>query len=147
MKPLMLLRRLRDRVGRRGASLLFVGVLSLVLTASILTAGPAQLSSPTYAVLSALAPLPVWAAGWGLSVLVCWVQAFMAMDRIAFAVSTAMWWAYGIAYLVGSVSGANPRGWVLGLVWIGFGGWLNLIATWPESADFRPGGRRHARRN
>jgi hypothetical protein len=82
--------------------------------------------------LSTLAPLSVWAMCWGTSMVVCWVQAFMKQDRVAFALATAMWWLYGLANITGFFTGVNPRGWVSGLLWLGFGGWINLIATWPE---------------
>jgi hypothetical protein len=54
----------------------------------------------------------------------------MLQDRIAFALTTAMWWLYGLAHITGVFTGINPRGWVGGLLWIAFGGWVNLIATW-----------------
>lgn len=123
------------RVGRRGASLLFVGMLAFVLAASLVWLSSAQAAStPAYLVLSEFAPLRVWAAAWAVSGALCWVQAFMRSDRLAFAVATAMWWTFGLAYLVGVVTGVNPRGWVGGGIWLAFGGWLNLIATWPEAA-------------
>ncbi|MEV8634284.1 hypothetical protein AB0395_21775 [Streptosporangium sp. NPDC051023] len=118
-------------LGRRGVSLLFVGMLGLVLAASLTVLPPGQMAA--YTALAALAPLPVWASAWMVSALLCWFQAFRRQDRIAFATATAMWWLYGIAYLLGVVNGLNPRGWVGGLIWLAFGGWLNLIATWPEA--------------
>jgi len=147
MKTLGIVRRVGVLIGRRGASLLFVGMLSFVLAASIAFAPAPQRASPAYLVLSDLAPLWAWAAAWAVSGAVCWVQAFVRQDRIAFALATAMWWAYGLAAIVGYFTGVNPRGWVAAGIWILFGGWLNLIATWPESADLLPEGRRHARRD
>lgn len=132
------------RTGRRGISLLFVGLLAFVLALSLVSAPPAQLNQPAYQALNDAAPLPAWATAWFISGLLCWGQAFMPQDRIAFAVSTALWWSYGLAYIVGSFTGVNPRGWVGGMIWIGFGGWLNLIATWPEAADAIRGKTRHA---
>jgi hypothetical protein len=147
MRTLGIVRRVGVLIGRRGASLLFVGMLAFVLAASLWWAPAVQRATPGYRVLSDLAPLWLWASAWTLSGVVCWVQAFVHQDRVAFALSTAMWWAYGIAYFVGAVSGVNPRGWVGGAIWVLFGAWINLIATWPESADVLPGGRRHARRD
>lgn len=123
------------RVGRRGVSLIFVGGLGLVLASSLLSVPPAQSSSPGYLVLETMAPLAVWAGAWLASTLICWVQAFMVQDRVAFAVASLMWWLYGVAYILGIFTGVNPRGWVLGLTWLAFGGWVNLIATWPESPE------------
>lgn len=135
------------RVGRRGVSLLFVGLLAAVLTVSLLLTGPQQVTQPAFQALADVAPLGLWAACWGISGALCWVQAFVSQDRIAFAVATAMWWSYGLAYIIGALSGVNPRGWVGGLLWMGFGGWLNLIATWPEAHDVGPVRGRHAYRD
>lgn len=129
------MRALLRRIGRRGASLLFVGTLSWILAAALFFAPPHMTTSPGYLVLSDLAPLDLWAFCWTVSACLSWIQAFMIQDRLAFAVATAMWWAYGIAYMFGSITGHNPRGWVGGLLWLAFGGWLNLIATWPEARD------------
>lgn len=123
------------RVGRRGVSLLFIGSLGLVLAASLTWIPPEQAANPAYLMLAQLAPLTLWAAAWLLSGLLCWVQAFMIQDRIAYALASAMWWLYGLAYLVGTATGINPRGWVGGLIWLAFGAWVNLIATWDETTD------------
>jgi hypothetical protein len=128
-----LLRRLAVRLGRRGASLLFLGSLSMILAASLLLASPQQATIASYRMLATIAPLAVWGISWLISGLICWTQAFMLQDRIAFALTTAMWWLYGLAHITGIFTGVNPRGWVGGLLWIAFGGWVNLIATWEES--------------
>lgn len=123
------------RVGRRGVSLLFVGSLAMVLAASLIWIPPEMADSPSYRVLATLAPLSVWAAAWMAAWLISWVQAFMTQDRIAFAVTSAMWWLYGIAYIVGVFDGINPRGWVGGLIWLAFGAWINLISSWDETPE------------
>ncbi len=121
------------QIGRRGASLLFLGLLAFVLAASLLFAPPELKNSPNYQMLIRIAPLEVWAGSWTASGILCWIQAFARQDRIAFAFATAMWWTYGIATFIGVITGINPRGWVGGLIWMAFGGWINLIATWPET--------------
>lgn len=123
---------------------MFLGALAAVLTAGIVLLPSELRQAPTYQQLVTLAPLGVWAAAWGVSAALCWAQAFMRQDRLAFALTTGMWWAYGIAHIVGAFTGVNPRGWFLGLVWLAFGGWVNVIATWPESPPPLPKGVRHA---
>ncbi|NRQ35924.1 PAS domain S-box protein [Nonomuraea sp. NN258] len=135
--------RVLHRAGRRGASLAFIGLLSAALAASLALAAPEQRATPAYAVLAAIAPLPVWAALWGVTGALCLAQVFMRSDRVAFAAATAMLVLYGLVHLVSAWTGANPRGWVAGVVWLVFGGWLALIATWPEAVAVErlPGGR------
>ncbi|MEU6713814.1 PAS domain S-box protein [Nonomuraea sp. NPDC046802] len=121
------------RVGRRGASLAFVGLLSLVIAASLAFAPTTQRAAPSYAILARVAPLTVWALAWLMLGLLCLVQTFMRSDRIAFAAATALLILYGLIYLASSITGDNPRGWVSGAVWLAFGGWIAVIATWPEA--------------
>ncbi|MFI7708292.1 PAS domain S-box protein [Nonomuraea sp. NPDC049480] len=129
------------RIGRRGASLAFVGLLSLVVAASLAFAPADQRATPGYTMLASVAPLTVWAFAWCVIGGLCLVQTFMRSDRIAFAAATALLLLYGLVYLVSTFTGDNPRGWVGGAVWLAFGGWIALIATWPEavSVDRLPG--------
>jgi hypothetical protein len=129
------LRRLAIRIGRRGASLLFVGLVALVLGLSIAAPPEEVRDSPGYMMLASVLPLGVWAAAWGVTGVTCLFQAFMRSDRVAFALATALMTAWGIVYGVGAVIGTVPRGWVAAAVWLGFGGWLTLISTWPEAPD------------
>ncbi|MCA2183519.1 PAS domain S-box protein [Nonomuraea cavernae] len=133
--------RVLRRIGRRGASLAFVGLLGLAIAASLEFVPVEQLGTPAYATLSAVAPLKVWALVWGLTGALCLVQMFMRSDRVAFAVATALLLLYGLIYLISTFTGDNPRGWVGGAVWLAFGGWIALIATWPEAVtvDRLPG--------
>jgi PAS domain S-box-containing protein len=126
--------RLVRRIGRRGASLVFVGLLSLVIGASLVFAEPEQRTMPAFTILAGLAPLSVWAAAWFAVGVLCLVQTFMRSDRIAFAAATALLLMYGLIFLSSTITGQNPRGWVTGAVWLAFGGWIALIATWPEAA-------------
>ncbi|MEW9555961.1 PAS domain S-box protein [Nonomuraea sp. NPDC050783] len=130
-----LIARLARRIGRRGASLAFVGLLSLVIGASLVIASPEQRATPAFMVLSALVPLAVWAAAWFAVGVLCLVQTFMRSDRVAFAAATALLLLYGLIFLSSTFTGQNPRGWVAGAVWLAFGGWIALIATWPEAVS------------
>ncbi|MEU7852483.1 PAS domain S-box protein [Nonomuraea sp. NPDC049141] len=125
--------RVLHRIGRRGASLAFVGLLSLAIAASLAYVPADQRVAPGYAMLASIAPLGVWALVWCATGALCLVQMFMRSDRVAFAVATALLMLYGLVYLFSTFTGANPRGWVGGAVWLAFGGWISLIATWPEA--------------
>ncbi|NUT44815.1 MAG: PAS domain S-box protein [Thermoactinospora sp.] len=120
----------------------FVGLLSLAIAASLAFVPGDQRATPGYAALAAVVPLQAWAVAWGIIGGLCLTQAFMRSDRIAFAAATALLLTYGLVYLISTFTGANPRGWVGGAVWLAFGGWIALIATWPEAVavDRLPGG-------
>ncbi|HEX4812078.1 MAG TPA: hypothetical protein VFV66_04940, partial [Nonomuraea sp.] len=122
-----LVARVSRRVGRRGASLAFVGLLSLVVAASLAFPPPGPRNLP------GLVPPVVWAGAWCVVGVLCLTQAFVRSDRVAFAAATALLLLYGLIHLVSFVTGDNPRGWVAGGVWLAFGGWIALIATWPEA--------------
>ncbi|MFI6921381.1 PAS domain S-box protein [Nonomuraea spiralis] len=138
--------RVLRRVGRRGASLTFVGLLSLAIAASLAFVPDGQRATPGYASLAVVAPLSAWAVVWCALGMLCLTQAFMRSDRVAFAAATALLLSYGLIYLISTFTGDNPRGWVGGAVWLAFGGWIALIATWPEAVvlDRLPGSRRPA---
>ncbi|MCG5214533.1 hypothetical protein [Streptosporangium sp. KLBMP 9127] len=124
--------RLAHRIGRRGASLLFVALVSTVVALSLMSPPREVLATAGYLVLDAILPLRVWAAIWLLTAVLCVGQAFVRSDRIAFACASAMMVAWSLIYIVGAFTGVNPRGWVLGGVWLAFGAWLTLISTWAE---------------
>lgn len=121
----------------------FVGLLSLAIAASLAFVPGNQRGTPGYASLAVVAPLPAWAAVWCALGMLCLAQAFMRSDRVAFAAATALLLTYGLIYLISTFTGDNPRGWVGGAVWLAFGGWIALIATWPEAVVLGrlPGGR------
>lgn len=122
------LRALRQRVGRRGACLLFFALLDAIVAAS-LTSAPA---SATYQFLGQLMPLPWWAAIWVLVGVTCAVQAFMVTDRVAFAAASALKVVWGLAQLIGWVFDAIPRGYVAAAIWLAFAAFVQVIAGWQE---------------
>ncbi|MEV4470346.1 PAS domain S-box protein [Nonomuraea sp. NPDC049504] len=126
--------RVLRRIGRRGASLAFVGLLCLAVAASLAFRQGGERAAAGQAMLTTIAPIPVWALAWCLTGVLCLVQMFLRSDRVAFAVATALLLLYGLVHLISTFTGDNPRGWVAGAVWLAFGGWIALIATWPEAA-------------
>jgi len=126
--------RIARRIGRRGTSLLFVGLVAAVIAVSLIYPPPEVRANPGYIQLASIAPLSLWAALWAVVSVLCLTQAFVRSDRIAFAAATALVLSWGLISVAGALTGVNPRGWVAGAVWLGFGGWLTLISTWPEAA-------------
>ncbi|MEU8199302.1 hypothetical protein AB0C10_36510 [Microbispora amethystogenes] len=120
------------RIGRRGASLLFLALLDVVYAFSLATSPPPAGGSPS-AFLARLLPLPAWGAVWAAVGVLCAVQAFMRTDRWAFAAASLIKVLWGAVYLLGSLLGQVPRGWVAAAVWLGFAAWVAIISGWRES--------------
>ncbi|MEU4224266.1 hypothetical protein AB0F17_08235 [Nonomuraea sp. NPDC026600] len=125
------------RVGHRGTALLFFALVDLVYSASLASAPPETLASPSYVFLAQLLPIPVWAVVWLVVGLLCLMQAFMRSDRLAFACASALKVGWGLIYLVGWIVVDLPRGYVAAAIWLAFAGFVHVISRWPE-----PGGDR-----
>lgn len=121
-----------QRIGRRGASLLFLALLDLVYAASLLGAPPETRASPGIAFLVLLLPLPVWALIWGAVGVLCLIQAFLPTDRLAFSTASLLKVAWGTVYLLGWALGDVPRGYVTATIWLGFAAWVAIISGWRE---------------
>jgi hypothetical protein len=126
---------LRHQVGRRGAALLFFAGIDLVFFVSLVSAPTATRTSSSYAFLSSLLPLPVWAIPWGAVGLVCLFYAFRDRDRPAFIAASWLKVGWGCIYLAGWLVGEIPRGYVSAVIWLGFAGFVQVIASWPDSRE------------
>lgn len=127
-----LLRRLKRKLGRRGAILTCYGaVWTLYGTAQLLTPSSDQRG---LGVLLNIAPLTAWACAWivaGLIALACaWAPpgrdapAFLALPLVV-----VPWMA---SYLVTWAMGDFPRGWVAAAVWTAITVPVLVVAGWPE---------------
>lgn len=123
------LQTLRQRIGRRGACLLFFALLDAVIAASLTTAP----TSDTYQFLNSFMPLPWWAAIWACVGGMCVIQAFQQIDRIAFAAASALKLVWGLAQLIGWAFGDIPRGYVAAAIWLAFAAFIQVIAGWQEA--------------
>lgn len=126
------------RIGRRGATLLFLGLLDIVYSASLFTLPPETQASPSFVFLGQFMPFNAWGAVWGTVGLVCLAQAFMRSDRVAFAAATLLKCVFGLVHLLGYLMYDVPRGYVSAVIWLAFGGWVAIISTWPEAVRLAP---------
>lgn len=117
---------LRNRVGRRGAALLFFALLDGVYCAALLTA-PRPLTA-FYAWMDEILPLAVWAICWGAVGLICLCFAFAQRDTAAFMAAVALKVAWGLPAFFGWVSGAVPLGYLSAVIWLAFAAFVYLIA-------------------
>jgi hypothetical protein len=130
-----------DRIGRRGAALLFFTLLDFVYCLSLLTS-PRPLS-PLYAWMDTVLPLTVWAVCWGSVGVACLYFAFCAYDTPAFMAAVALKVAWGLNALLGWIDGAVPLGYVSTVIWLAFAAFVYLIAggipaASPKPARWRP---------
>lgn len=125
-----------QRVGRRGAALLFFTLLDAVYCYGLLTI-PRPLA-PFYAWMATIAPLGAWAACWGLVGAVCLVYAFQVYDTPAFMAAVSLKVGWGLLSLFGWLLGAIDRGYVQAVVWLAFAAFVYLIAGGIPPAVRRP---------
>lgn len=121
---------LTQRVGRRGAALLFFALLDVIYSVSLLSAPPGG----PYRFLASMLPMAVWASLWGMVGLLCAAQAFMRTDRLAFAAAALIKVVWGVVQLLGWLIGDLDRGYVSAVVWLAFSAFVAVIAGWPEPA-------------
>lgn len=127
-------RRLRARVGHRGAALLFFALLDLTYAGSLAWAPASVRSSPAYAFLTGFLPLWAWTALWAGVGLLCLVQAFQRADRAAFAAASLLKVGWGVLYVAAWLLDVVPRGYVSAVIWLALAGFVQVIASWPEPA-------------
>ncbi len=118
--------RLGQRIGRRGAALLFFAVLDAVYCYGLLTA--TQPLVALYEYMTTALPLAVWAAMWALVGAVCLVYAFRVHDTPAFMFAVALKVAWGLLALTGWLTGAVDRGYVSAVIWLSFAAFVYLVA-------------------
>jgi hypothetical protein len=118
--------RLRDRVGRRGAALLFFALLDTVYCTALLTA-PRPLTV-FYAWMNEILPLAVWAACWGVVGVICLCFAVAQRDTTAFMAAVALKVAWGLLAFFGWTSGTVPLGYLSAVIWLAFAAFVYLIA-------------------
>ena len=131
------MRRLRRRVGQRGAVLLLLAMIDLVYGGTMLPGNTAV--SKTYAFADTIWPLPVWGAAWVLVGVVCMVQAFQDWDYIAYACAQlikVMWATVGIA---GWITHQIAYGQLTCVIWVGAAGIVCVVSRWAEPPDLHAG--------
>lgn len=121
------LTRLIDRVGHRGAFLLFLAVLDIAYGYSLwFTAAPQRL-------WDLVLPWEWWAAAWIAVGIICAVNAFLAFDRIAFTAASALFTAWSAIMVYVWEFQDIPRGWVSAVVFGCFAITILIVSSWQES--------------
>lgn len=126
------MRRLRQRVGRRGASLLFFALLDFVYCQGLLFPSREARASSSFDFFADVLPLWVWGAMWGLVGLVCLVFAFRKHDQPAFASAMGLKVLWCGMYVGAQWTGAVERGYIAAAIWLALAALVGLLSSWPE---------------
>lgn len=135
MSPLLKIgpiRRLRHRVGRRGAFLLFLWLLDWVYAYGLAFPTPRALSNPTSIFLMHIMPLGHWAFAWGAVGTVCLFYAFRSIDAPAYAAATLLKVTWATTFLLGWIFAGVERGYLSTAIFGAFAAVIMLISTWPD---------------
>lgn len=128
-----LLKGLVVRIGRRGSFLLFLALLDLIYGYSLVAAvSPASL-------LPDMGATPLaWGIAWLFVGVVCFVEAFLTVDRLAFTLAVLLKFLWGTAMLASwMLTTTNPHGWLSAAIWLAFAGVTSIISYWPEQRRFK----------
>lgn len=124
-----LIKRLADRIGRRGSYLFFLALLDVLYGYSIWV----SVGTPAIAAYDMFFSPQVWAVIWVGVGLVLAQQAFVRLDRVGFTLAVLIKFAWAtIATYNFLYSPADPRGWISAVIWFAFGTLTAIVANWPE---------------
>lgn len=125
------------RVGRRGATLLTLATVDLVI--GVLLINPdlhdQTVRVPSYRLI-VYVPLPVWGCIWIVVGLVCLVSAWRRSDRLAFGLAIMIKLLWGGLILGAWLFKGAPLAWAGAVVWFALAAWVAISSGWPE----RPNG-------
>jgi hypothetical protein len=127
------LRSLVVRVGRRGSYLLFLALLDLVYGWSLISIANPLLNH----IDLGLSPL-TWGIMWAVTGLVCLIEAFATLDRLAFTMAVLLKFLWGTTMILSWwLTATNPYGWIGGTVFLAFAAATAVISFWPEQRRFK----------
>lgn len=118
------LRNLKTRIGHRGAFLLFLALLDILIGYSFLIVP----KSP----IPFLIPLHVWAWIWLVAGGIVFTGVFQRRDRIQFGVAAGVKTLFAASYLRLWILFGVPHAWVSVVVWTAFAAIIVVISSWPE---------------
>lgn len=126
------IRRLAQRLGRRGAFLLCFGTVWALIGYGQITAP--QADKRGLHLLLDRVPLDVWGWLWITAGLVAVVSAFLRQgsDRFGFFALTLIVMPWIISYLVAWLQGIFPRGWVVSALYGALAIGIVVVAGWGE---------------
>lgn len=121
------------RVGRRGSFLIFLAILNILYGYSLVA-----IPRPGPVSVNLILPSAVWGIVWIISGVVCFLESFVTLDRLAFTVAVLVQFLWGAAELFSWLTSAtNPYGWISAAIFLAFGLLTSIVSFWPEQRRFR----------
>lgn len=121
-----------QRIGRRGAFLLFLALVDFGVGGSYIYPQPETVQNSYTKFVANIAPLWAWGVLWIAVGVACAAGTFLRSDRWSFAAAMALKVLWGSMLLLGWTFAHLDRGWLGALIWGAFAAVTLLIATWPE---------------
>lgn len=129
------MRRLVNRMGRRGYFLGFFGILGLVYSLYLIKPPAETKTGPSYKQLGTILPLRAVGFLWLAMALICLVQMWTKRDKLAFMLSSGVFGGWGLIYLSGWIFNIIPLGWLSSAIWFVLAGGSMIVSGWPEIDD------------
>lgn len=121
-----------QKVGRRGALLLFLGVLDVIYAYSLAHPTAESIHSQTYMYLASIGGLNLWAILWAITGLLALFYAFRRNDAPAYTACTAIKILWAVIFFLGWLFAGVERGYLSTAIWGSFAGIIWMISSWPE---------------
>lgn len=116
---------------------MFLTILDLLYALSLAFPPAEARRSASVRFISEVAPLWGWALLWLIVGVVCAIGAFSRKDQFAFSAAMGLKVLWGVIFTLGWLLAHVERGWVSGVIWLAFAGFVWLIGSWPESPPKR----------
>jgi hypothetical protein len=127
------IRRVGVRLGRRGAVLMLLGVVWLLIGAFQILQPPPPANRAGLYLLTLLAPYEWWGGVWIAASLAAVTAApRMASDTYGFVALMVPPWLWTLVNLAGWALGQAPRGWAAAMVYAALASMIMVVAGWPE---------------
>lgn len=121
------------KLGKRGASCLWFGLVFIVIGLSFAIGDPTPTLQLNLQFLASVLPLEVWGGFWTLGGIIFLVAAlWKRLELIAFMVGIAITANWGAGFAIQAAFGESSRGWVSASIYGFFAVLILLISTWAE---------------
>lgn len=131
-------RRVRHRIGHRGATLLFFAGVEYVYAYSLVMPAPERARSSLIVYLDSVAPLWIWAGLWLTTGMIATVTAFADNDRVGFAACIGLKFLWAVTLVFGAFRGVQSA-YLSAAIWLGSAFLLFNANTWSEPIDYATG--------